>query len=345
MIGAPTFSPPFANPLHTLQTRQHSYIMDATIANTNTNLLDDSNLPTYPAGSSWHELPHPVRIPSRPDYEYAWDYITEAVMSVIPEIDPDIWLSYPLSDELEIGGITYFLIMQQNINCFADFFCNIYAVPLGEERKNYVLDRLKMVYRSAEILPAQRELMRNNFDKWMATEAYFLWSMRSAEAHGYDLDLDDDGIPTTQFVNRNGDIIPFAQMNFLEYFGQWDADHQHQTLQIRSAAREELERRYGIREIDNHEKALRAIVNDLEEVTLDSLAEDSRQCSICLEEYGLHNKDADSTEANGVDNTPVKTKCGHIFCRDCLYYSILHSSARCPMCRGDLQLPVPGLRC
>lgn len=65
----------------------------------------------------------------------------------------------------------------------------------------------------------------------------------------------------------------------------------------------------------------------LEPVEISSLAEDERNCSICLKAF-------ESSESKGLEG-PCKTACGHIFGSDCIRKWI-ETEVSCSVCRHDL---------
>ena len=58
------------------------------------------------------------------------------------------------------------------------------------------------------------------------------------------------------------------------------------------------------------------------------LESDGRECPICLEEMGA--------DATGGSNKPLITRCGHVFCAECIE-RVVEEQWRCPMCRKEIQ--------
>lgn len=57
-------------------------------------------------------------------------------------------------------------------------------------------------------------------------------------------------------------------------------------------------------------------------------------CPICLESY------MDITRNGGI---VVTTRCGHLFCADCLKKSIAQSGEKCPKCREKISKGIAGI--
>ncbi|KAH8373255.1 hypothetical protein KR009_008874 [Drosophila setifemur] len=70
-------------------------------------------------------------------------------------------------------------------------------------------------------------------------------------------------------------------------------------------------------DLDNFSPPKRVRPSDLEQ----SQREDSYKCPVCLEAVRLRE--------------PVSTKCGHVFCRECII-SAISSTHKCPMCKKKL---------
>ncbi|KAH8421276.1 hypothetical protein KR009_012142 [Drosophila setifemur] len=70
-------------------------------------------------------------------------------------------------------------------------------------------------------------------------------------------------------------------------------------------------------DLDNFSPPKRVRPSDLEQ----SQREDSYKCPVCLEAVRLRQ--------------PVSTKCGHVFCRECII-SAISSTHKCPMCNKKL---------
>ncbi|KAF2126110.1 hypothetical protein P153DRAFT_369464, partial [Dothidotthia symphoricarpi CBS 119687] len=77
----------------------------------------------------------------------------------------------------------------------------------------------------------------------------------------------------------------------------------------------------------NHEQAV-GFVNNLQKVTISSIAPEDMKCPFCWNIYG-------QVDEEGANNDPVLTPCGHLYGRDCLV-QVLESSRLCPMCRSDM---------
>jgi hypothetical protein len=55
------------------------------------------------------------------------------------------------------------------------------------------------------------------------------------------------------------------------------------------------------------------------------LESEGRQCPICLEDM-----------VDGTDNQPTITKCGHVFCEECIE-TVVEEQQKCPMCRRGIR--------
>lgn len=82
-------------------------------------------------------------------------------------------------------------------------------------------------------------------------------------------------------------------------------------------------------ERENWEEKCTAILNQLTVTDVADIC--SERCPHCWCDF--------SEEVEGIDTTPVKTPCGHLFMRGCLLESFKAAEhVRCPMCRQDIEV-------